>query len=559
MELAFLAVAFIIFVTVGYFTYGSFVSRMLFNVDPKNVTPAHEHADGQEFLAARPFYLFCQHFSAIAASGPIAGPILACQVWGFVPCLLWISLGVVFIGAIHDFSALTASVRHHGTSIVHVCQERLGPKAGRFLLLFIWLALIYVIVAFTQVTAATFTHASEELEGIKTTFSPGGAVLASSLFYLVLCLIMGVVQKLLRPPLWLVSILFIPAIAGTIWLGMAFSNHFLLSTFQSEMAILGYCAIASLTPVWLLLQPRGFLGGIVLIVVMGVGIYGILFGNFTIEQPAFAPPNPDAPSLLPFLFVTIACGACSGFHGLVCGGTTSKQIDNEKHLQPIGYGAMLMEGIVAFIALSTIMIFTSEAILGMKPGTIYGKGIGEYLALIIGPEHLRLATTFGAVAFSTFVFDTLDVATRLGRYLIQEFFGFKNEEKKWLATALTLSLPALIIYVAPADSWMAFWTLFGSANQLLAALTLLVITVWLRQSKRPIIYTLLPMLFVLAITLWSLVSTIIKILSADTITVANMITGTASFFMIALALYIVVTGIFAVPSAANLQKPVDIG
>jgi carbon starvation protein len=240
--------------------------------------------------------------------------------------------------------------------------------------------------------------------------------------------------------------------------------------------------------------------------------------------------------------VTIACGACSGFHGLVCSGTTSKQIEKEKHCKPVGYGAMLCEGFVAFIALVTIMKATDAQIAGLKPGTIYGNGIGDFLTLIVGERNRHYAITFGAMAFSTFVFDTLDVSTRLGRYLIQEMLSFRGRAGALLGTLATVSIPAVFIYGATEGSFMKFWFLFGSSNQLLAALTLLSITVWLYQARRRIAFTLIPMVFVLVTTLVSLVQLGLGNLfpgegkSANLMQVANAI---SAFALIGLALYLV--------------------
>ena len=196
--------------------------------------------------------------------------------------------------------------------------------------------------------------------------------------------------------------------------------------------ILGYCFVASLVPVWALLQPRGYLGGFVLYLALAVGVVGIFLGGFPIEQQAFRGfqlPGPTG-ALFPFLFVTIACGACSGFHGLVCSGTTSKQIAREPHCKPIGYGAMLLEAFVALIALATIMIVAPADVAGKAPGAVYGQGLGRFLTVIIGDQHLAFAITFGAMAFSTFVFDTLDVTTRLGRYILQELLGWQGPRRR---------------------------------------------------------------------------------------------------------------------------------
>jgi carbon starvation protein len=260
-------------------------------------------------------------------------------------------------------------------------------------------------------------------------------------------------------------------------------------------------------PVWALLQPRGYLGGFVLYSALAVGVIGVLFGHYEIKQPAFKGFDVGGMTgaMFPFLFVTIACGACSGFHGLVCSGTTCKQVEKESHMQPIGYGAMLAEAFVALIALVTIMIAAPEATRGLAPGTIYGNGIGRFLTLVIGQDKLAFAVTFGAMAFSTFVFDTLDVCMRLGRYLLQELLGWRSRAGGIVLTLASVAIPVYFLAFGETGSWLKFWTLFGASNQLLAALSLLVITVWLHQARHRIAFTLIPMLFVLVITLWSLI------------------------------------------------------
>ncbi|HEX7175823.1 MAG TPA: carbon starvation CstA family protein, partial [Pyrinomonadaceae bacterium] len=427
MSLALLALGFMLLLVAAYRLYGGWVARQ-FRLDDARPTPAHEVNDGVDFVPTRPFYLFGQHFSAIAAAGPIAGPILACQAFGWLPCLLWIGLGVVLIGAVHDFAALAASVRHGATSIAEITREQLGGKAGRAMMAFIWIALIYVTVAFTDITAGTFVAGSEELRGAAVAFNPGGAVAAASILYLALALVLGLVQKYLKPPLWLVTVIFVPAAFAVSWAGTLMSNVFALDHKTWGVAILLYCCAASVAPVWALLQPRGYLGGFILYAALALGVFGIFFGGYDIQQPAFkgwSAPGMTG-TLFPFLFVTIACGACSGFHGLVCSGTTSKQVDKESHVRAVGYGGMLAEGFVALIALVTIMIAAPELVRGKAPGTIYGEGIGRFLTLIIGEGQRNFAVTFGAMAFSTFVFDTLDVSTRLGRYIMQELTGWRG-------------------------------------------------------------------------------------------------------------------------------------
>lgn len=551
MTLTVLALGFLVLLVAAYRLYGGWVARQ-FQLDDARTTPAHQVNDGVDFVPTRPFYLFGQHFSAIAAAGPIAGPILACQAFGWLPCLLWIGLGVVLIGAVHDFASLTASVRHGATSIAEITREHLGSGAGRAMMGFIWIALLYVIVAFADITAGTFRGGSEELRAASATFNPGGAVAAASVMYLALSLLLGLVQRYLSPPLWLVTIIFVPAAFALSWVGTMTSNWFVLDHKTWGVLIILYCGVASIVPVWALLQPRGYLGGFILYSALALGIVGVFFGGYEIQQPAFKGFDIGGMTgmLFPFLFVTIACGACSGFHGLVCSGTTSKQVDRESHIRPVGYGGMLAEGFVALIALVTVMIVAQDALRGRAPGTIYGNGIGQFLTLIIGQDKLAFAITFGAMAFSTFVFDTLDVCTRLGRYIVQELFGWKGRLGAMAGTLPTLAVPCYFIVFAPPNSWLKFWTLFGASNQLLAALTLLSVTVWLYQARRRIAFTLVPMIFVLVITLWALISLVIGNLRITRIGMGQLdielINAIAAAAMVVLALYLAVAALVKV-------------
>jgi carbon starvation protein len=541
--LTLLAIVFLFWLVFGYLAYGRWIAKQ-FKLDDSRQTPANQINDGEDFVPTRAFYLFGQHFSAIAAAGPIAGPILACQAFGWLPCLLWIALGVVLIGAVHDFSSLASSVRHGAQSIAEITREKLGNGAGRAMMAFIWIALIYVIVAFTDITAGTFVAGDDALQQASG-FNPGGAVAFASITYLGLSIVLGLVEKFLKPPLWLSTVIFVPAVFALSYLGTKFSTVLLFDHTTWGILILIYCIAASLVPVWALLQPRGYLGGFVLYTAIAVGIIGIFFGGYEIQQPTFKSWDIGGMTgmLFPFLFVTIACGACSGFHGLVCSGTTSKQIDKESHTKSVGYGAMLAEGFVAFIALVTIMIIASDAAKGVSPGKIYGNGIGEFLTLLIGRENLPFAVTFGAMAFSTFVFDTLDVSLRLGRYIVQEIFGLRGRIGAVIGTLATITVPFICVLLAPKGSWNDFWTLFGASNQLLAALTLLSITAWLYQARQRIAFTLLPMLFVLVITLWALTSLVIGNFQAAKGFDVKFVNGLASLALISLAIYLVITAI----------------
>lgn len=558
MELPVIALVTLAGLTLGYRFYGRFVARQ-YHLDDGTSTPAVTRDDGVDFVPTRPFYLLGQHFSAIAAAGPIAGPILAAQQFGWLPCLLWIGLGVIFIGAVHDLSALVASVRHQGRSIAEIIRLHLGARAWMAMMAFIWLALVYVILAFTDITASTFVGRTEELEGVAFRFNPGGAVALGSILYLVLSVVMGLVDRFWRPPLWLTTLVFVPATLVCVWLGTRFSTLVLLDGATWGVIILAYCVVASLTPVWALLQPRGYLGGFVLYMALAVGVIGIFLGGFDVQQPAFKgwqAPGPTG-ALFPFLFVTIACGACSGFHGLVCSGTTSKQIARESHCRPVGYGAMLLEAFVALIALATVMIATSAELAGKGPGAVYGGGLGRFLAVVIGEEHLYFAVTFGAMAFSTFVFDTLDVSARLGRYILQELTGWSSRGGAVAATAVTALVPLAFLLVAGEGAYRSFWVLFGTSNQLLAALSLLGISVWLHRTGRPSLFTALPMVFVMTVTLWSLVLQVGAAAAAVSASGARLdvvsLNGIVSLLLIGLAVVLIVEGFRAVQPGPRAQ------
>ncbi len=547
MSLALLAVVVMSVLALGYRFYGGFVARQ-YALDDATRTPAERLNDGVDFVPTRPFYLLGQHFSAIAAAGPIAGPILAAQQFGWLPAVLWILFGVVFIGAVHDLSTLVASVRHEGKSIAEVVKANLGRSSGLAMMTFIWVALVYVIVAFTDVTAGTFVAGDPELQGLTFDFNPGGAVALASTLYLGLSVVMGLVERFLRPPLWLQTVVFVPGVLVVVFLGTRFSTALAFGATTWAVLILAYCFVASLTPVWALLQPRGYLGGFVLYLALAIGTVGLFFGGFTVQLPAFTGFSMPGPSgaLFPFLFVTIACGACSGFHGLVCSGTTSKQIAKESDCHPVGYGAMLLEGFVAIIALATVMIMSGPELAGKPPGTVYGIGLGRFFAVVLGQEHLPFAITFGAMAFSTFVFDTLDVSTRLGRYIVQELTGLSGWLGSAVGTALTVGVPLVFLLVAKPGSWKSFWTLFGTSNQLLAALSLMGVSVWLKKSGKRYWYTAAPMAFVSVVTLTSLVLQVRDaFFSGAEVTAVQQVNGGVAVVLFGLAASLLTTGLKA--------------
>ncbi len=499
---------------VAYVTYGRFLTRA-FELDDSRTTPAVQVNDGEDYVPAKAPYLLAQHFSAIAAAGPIVGPITAGLMFGWLPAYLWIVLGTVLVGGVHDFASLVASVRHKARSIAEVVKEHMSRRAYFLFLAFVWIALVYVIVAFTDITAGSFVK-DIPLEGGKR--APGAAVASSSLAYLVLAVLMGVCLRWFKMGLGTATAVFLPLVVLVIWGG----RHLPLSlpigdetkaVHAWDLVILGYCCIASLLPMWLLLQPRGYLGGYFLYGTLVAGFIGMVFGGFPAKYPAHLPSSPDEP-MFPILFVTIACGACSGFHALVSSGSTSKQLRKESDARTVGYGAMLLEGCVAVMALATvIMLAPEQAKVAGKPDQVYAKGLAAYLQ-VLGLDPV-VGASFGLLAFATFVYDTLDVCTRLGRYVLQELTGLTGKAGAVVATLATTGVPAFLVTRTmvnpktglPMPAWQMFWKVFGTSNQLLAALTLTGITVWLFHTARrrwTCLLTGLPALFMFSVTLMSL-------------------------------------------------------
>jgi len=498
----------IIIFLIAYIIYGKFLAKHV-TLNNNSLTPACKINDGIDYVPAKHTLLLGQHFSAIAAAGPIVGPVLACIWFGWLPAFLWIVLGAIFIGGAHDFFSLVASVRHDGASIGEVVKQYMPGKSYKFFLIFVWLALVYVIIAFTDITAHTF---KTTIEGAN--FGP--AVAASSLLYLLLAMIMGILLYRFKVKLLYATAVFLPLLLFIIWAGphlpQAILNAFgVFSVKQWDVIILLYCFAASLIPVWLLLQPRGFLGGWFLYLVIAIGLIGALFGGFKIEFPAINTSgfvsSVNGKNIFPLLFITIACGACSGFHGIVSSGTTSKQLKRETDSVPIAYGAMLLEGLVAVLAIATVMMLPkADGILKSDPNLIYANGLAKYLGLIKIPYEAAFA--FALLAFSTFVYDTLDVCTRLARYCLQELMGWTSKKGMYLAGFMSVLVPFLFLIMTKEKGYLVAWPIFGTSNQLLASFILLAVSSWLMHMGKKIKIAVVPMLFMFAITLCSLIQMI---------------------------------------------------
>jgi carbon starvation protein len=331
--------------------------------------------------------------------------------------------------------------------------------------------------------------------------------------YLALAVVMGVGLYRFKMKLWVLTVVFLPLVLLVVWIGphlpasvLAFLGN--VSAKQWGVFLLVYCFVASIIPMWLLLQPRGYLGGWLLYLTIIIGLVGALFGGFKIEYPAFNISGlrsvTNGKLLFPFLFITIACGACSGFHALVGSGTTSKQLNKESDAYCIGYGAMLLEGLVAVLALATVMMLPrGSQQLATDPNLIYANGLASYLGLLgIG---FNVAFPFALLAFSTFVYDTLDVSTRLARYVFEEMMGWRSFAGGCAATLISLAVPLAFLLLTEEKSYLVAWPIFGTSNQMLASLTLLALSAWLARSGKRVFYVVIPMLFMMAVTVVALI------------------------------------------------------
>jgi carbon starvation protein len=542
----------------AYRWYGRILARYL-GLDDRSPTPAHAKRDGLDYEPASRNWLLPQHFSAIAAAGPIVGPILAGTYFGWLPAWIWIIVGAILIGGVHDLTTLVASVRHDAKSIAEVVKRYMNRRSYLLFLAFIWVSLVYVIIAFTDVTAGTFVQKGSTADAE----AAGPAVATSSILYLGLAIVMGACMRKFKLGEGKAQLIFLPLVVGAIVLGplLPFDLAKLTGVARPQVLwdhiLLVYCFFAALCPMWLLMQPRGALGGYFLYVIVIVGVLGVivggLSGDLTIAAPALSGAdlfsyNGTTPPLLPVLFITIACGACSGFHSIVASGTTSKQLDRETDAKPVAYGGMLLESFLACLSLATVMILAQPT---GRPDLTYADGVAVFMNhATFGLVPVEMARQFGLLCFATFVFDTLDACTRLARYVLMELTGWTSKAGMVAATVLTLAGPAIVVSLPPAvvggqeiPLWRAFWNLFGSSNQLLAALALLGVTVWLHRKGKSVWFTLGPTIFMLAMTMWSLglaVKMHLARLKAGGVAAVHHIEFTVVIVLIVMSLWIVV-------------------
>ena len=543
---------------VGYIFYGSWLAKE-WGVDPNHETPAHTSYDGTDFVPANPAVLMGHHFSSIAGAGPINGPIQA-AVFGWVPVFLWVVLGGIFFGAMHDFGALFASLRHNGGSIGEVIKANMGRKAQTLFTIFALLVLILVIASFTAVVAGTF--ASDEAALF--TFGIGNvnakaSTATTSLLFIVIAFIFGYFVYRKNAPVGPATIVGIIGIIVITWAGLAMGLNCGRTFWVLFIAV--YVIVASLLPVWMLLQPRDYLSSFLLYGMMIVAIVGIIGGTFTgaakVELPAFTSWKLENGNMLfPTLFITVACGAVSGFHALIGSGTTSKQLDSEKDAKIIGYGAMIVESALAIISLIAVGVVWSKVGSEFQlsaPPTIFAGGIATLVASFAGEASYGVVYTLLTLAVSVFALTSLDSGTRLARYMFAELFipeGKTREDLTGAAKFFSNPFVSTLIMVI-IGCGMGFmnlsqiWGVFGAANQLLAGIAMLAVAAWLANIGKNNKMFIFPMIFMLAATITSLILTIvakIKMIAGATAAWGDWFQMIWSIALIVLAVILVVQG-----------------
>ena len=546
---------------VGYAVYSKFLSRVL-GIDPSRPTPAHTRQDGCDYVPAHPTVLFGHHFAAIAGAGPIVGPVLAAE-FGWAAVTLWIVFGCVLIGAAHDMIALFLSVRHNGESIGSVIGTILGRPGKILFLLFSWSALVLVVAEFNRQIAGTFVA--------------DPAIATASLLFIAEAIAFGLCVNKFKMPVLYASLVFVPLMFAFVWIGnvIPFDIVKILGITPETagmvwiITLLIYCFFASTCPVWILLQPRDYLNAYLLYAMMALGFLGVFIAHPTLNIDAFAGFSAVGRSggtdmLFPFLFVTVACGACSGFHALVASGTSAKQLSNERSIRPIAYGGMLLEGVLAMIALIGVAgtylnqadyvaaVQTKEPV-QMFASTIAGFCVKLFTGLGLGAETgKRIAESFMLLSVSAFLMTTVDAGTRLARFSWQElvaaFRGGEEEDQAatsaaspaykvchnmYVGTFVVVALAAGLLLGNPKAA-KQLWTIFASANQLLASLTLLSATLWFIKNRKPCWMTAVPMVLMLGVSSWALSAILVKACRGGVWTLAG-----ASAFLIVVAVALI--------------------
>ena len=502
----------------AYLVYGRYLAKK-WGINPDSKTPAYEMEDGVDYVPADTNVVFGHQFASIAGAGPINGPIQA-AMFGWLPVMLWILLGGVFFGAVQDFASMYASVKNKGRSIGYIIELYIGKLGKRLFLLFTWLFSILVVAAFADIVAGTFNG----FDANGATVTANGAVATTSLLFIVFAVGLGFYLKYTRFPKMLNTLFAIALLVLAVGLGLAFPIYVPQSAWLIFVFI--YVIIACVTPVWALLQPRDYLNSYLLIAMIVGSVLGICVYNPSMNLPSFTAfkltaANGSVSYLFPALFVTIACGAVSGFHSLVASGTASKQIKNEKNMLPVSFGAMLLESLLAITALIAAgFVATQEGLPAGTPPQLFAQAISIFLTSLGLPESV--CYTLITLAISAFALTSLDSVARVGRIAFQEFFtddSIAPEDQsplnkvltnKYFATILTL----LLCYALSRAGYASIWPLFGSANQLLSALALIACAVFLKKTKRQGAMLWGPMVIMLGVTFTALALKITELVTA---------------------------------------------
>lgn len=504
----------IVVLLAAYLIYGRYLART-WGIDPKAKTPAYEMEDGVDYVPADTNVIFGHQFASIAGAAAINGPIQA-SVFGWVPVLLWILLGGVFFGAVQDFAAMYASVKNKGRTIGYIIESYIGKTGKKLFLLFCWLFSILVVAAFVDIVAGTFNGFQTAADGTVTAVQANGSVATTSMLFVVEAVALGFLLHYGKCGKWLNTAITLVMLVLAIALGLQFPLYIDLNTWH--ILVFVYVLIASVAPIWALLQPRDYLNSYLLIAMIVAAVIGVFAARPEVNLPAFSGFTVNGQTLFPFLFVTIACGAVSGFHSLVSSGTASKQIKNEKSMLPVSFGAMLMESMLAVIALIAVASFSSSAetaALGYTtPAQIFAGGVAGFLSVMGLPQNVVF--TLINLAVSAFALTSLDSVARVGRLSFQELFldeSIRDEDvgpvrrvltNKYFATILTLVLAYFLTQVG----YDSIWPLFGASNQLLSALAFLACAVFLKRTKRKSFMLWIPMFTMIAVTFTALALTI---------------------------------------------------
>ena len=561
-----IVVAAIVLLFIGYVFYGSWLAKQ-WGIDPTKKTPAIEKEDGVDYVAAKPAVLMGHHFSSIAGAGPINGPIQA-SIFGWVPVFLWCIIGGIFFGGLQDFGSLFASIRHDGKSVGEIIEDSMGSRAKKLFIIFALLVLILVIASFVNIVAGTFLTLADDAG--KTAFgfvtNPTGnqSTAMISLLFIVLAVIYGYVTNRMGVKTLPATIGGIICIVAITVLGL--NVGFAMNRIAWIVFVGVYIAVASLVPVWILLQPRDYLSSFLLYGMMILAVVGIVGCSPTVDMPAFtgfydtlAPSGTSLGYMFPALFVTIACGAVSGFHSLVGSGTTSKQLDQEKDAKPIAYGGMLIECALALISVCAVGYIWNQYADGTTttPTVVFATGLASMFSKVFGSGCYNVVYSMLILAVSAFCLTSVDTATRLARYMFAEFFvepGKTREDLTGWKRVITNPYVATGITVVAGvalglTGYAKIWALFGAANQLLAALGLLAVCCWLGKIGRNNKMFYFPMFFMLIVTLTSLVFTIkaqiTGIMAGGEGVVWCYVRGIIGVLLVILAIDLVVEGIRA--------------